>query len=184
MPSLTRRQLLLGLAATPFAYTLACTAQARPTPPTTRPLPIPPLAESTVGADGTRHFTLRAMIGESDMLRGLRTPTWGFNGAVLGPTLRARRGEAVAVTVENRLPEPTTVHWHGMHVPPRCDGGPHQPISPGGDWTPGWTYHDLSLGVDHVQWDMSSGVIPAPAAPVGATVRRAESPLAFSCLPF
>lgn len=138
MPSLTRRQLLLGLAATPFAYTLACTAQARPAPPTTRPLPIPPLAESTVGADGTRHFTLRAMTGESDMVRGLRTPTWGFNGTVLGPTLRARRGESVSVTVENRLPEPTTVHWHGMHVPARCDGGPHQPISPGGDWTPSW----------------------------------------------
>lgn len=33
------------------------------------------------------------------------------------------------------------------------------------DWTPGWTYHDLSLGVDHVQWDMSSGVIPAPPPP-------------------
>lgn len=139
MPSLTRRRLLLGLAALPLAYPLACSAQARPTPSTTRPLPIPPLAESTIGADGTRHFTLRAMTGESDMVRGLRTPTWGFNGAVLGPTLRARRGEAVAVTVENRLPEPTTVHWHGMHVPARCDGGPHQPIPPGGTWNPAWT---------------------------------------------
>lgn len=140
MPSLTRRRLLLGLAATPLAYTLACSGPGRPqSAPSTRPLPIPPLADSTVGPDGTRHFTLRAMAGDSEMVRGTRTATWGFNGPVLGPTLRARRGESVAVSVENRLPEPTTVHWHGMHLPARCDGGPHQPIPPGGDWNPQWT---------------------------------------------
>lgn len=78
------------------------------------------------------------MAGETEMLPGLRTATWGFNGPVLGPTLRARRGESVTVQVENALDEPTTVHWHGMHVPAHCDGGPHQMVAVGGQWRPGW----------------------------------------------
>lgn len=140
MPILSRRQLLVGLTATPLALTLACSGPqpGRRTPPLTRPLPIPPQAEATVGADGTRVFTLRAMAGETEMLPGVRTATWGFNGAILGPTLRARRGESVAVHVENALPEPTTVHWHGMHVPAQCDGGPHQTVPAGGQWQPRW----------------------------------------------
>lgn len=140
MPILSRRQLLVGLTATPLALTLACSGPqpGRRTPSLTRPLPIPPLAEATVGADGSRVFTLRAMAGETEMLPGVRTATWGFNGSILGPTLRARRGESVAVHVENALPEPTTVHWHGMHVPAQCDGGPHQTVPAGGQWQPRW----------------------------------------------
>lgn len=63
----------------------------------------------------------------------------GYNGSILGPTLRARNQERVAVTFENGLPEPTTVHWHGMHVPAQSDGGPHQTVEPGGRWQPSWT---------------------------------------------
>jgi FtsP/CotA-like multicopper oxidase with cupredoxin domain len=43
------------------------------------------------------------------------------------------------MNVRNDLPEPTTVHWHGMHLPAAADGGPHQPIAPGETWSPGWT---------------------------------------------
>ncbi|TDL07487.1 copper oxidase [Mycolicibacterium obuense] len=137
MSSLSRRQLLFGLAATPVLLSLGCsrTAVAQRS---TRPLPIPPLAEGMLGSDGVRTFTLKAMTGETEMLPGVRTATWGFNGPVLGPTLRARRGERVAVRVENALDEPTTVHWHGMHVPARCDGGPHQTVPVGGHWQPRW----------------------------------------------
>ncbi|WNG81904.1 multicopper oxidase domain-containing protein [Mycobacterium sp. ITM-2016-00316] len=140
MPLLSRRQLLVGLTATPLALTLACSGPQpeRRAQALTRPLPIPPLADSTVGPDGTRVFRLRAMAGETDMLPGVRTATWGFNGSILGPTLRARRGESVAVQVENALTEPTTVHWHGMHVPAQCDGGPHQTVPAGGRWEPRW----------------------------------------------
>ncbi|MGV7904599.1 multicopper oxidase domain-containing protein, partial [Mycobacterium kansasii] len=65
--------------------------------------------------------------------------TWGFNGDILGPTLRARDGEKVAVTVRNGLTEATSVHWHGMHVPARADGGPHQMVEPGATWKAEWT---------------------------------------------
>lgn len=99
----------------------------------------PTLAPSTVDADGVRRFTLEAKAGTTEIRAGQTTPSWGYNGSILGPTLRAARGEQVAFTIHNALPEPTTVHWHGMHVPASCDGGPHQTIAPGGVWQPAWT---------------------------------------------
>jgi FtsP/CotA-like multicopper oxidase with cupredoxin domain len=104
-----------------------------------RPLKVPPLAPSSVDADGRRVFDLTAQPGDSDLGHGPGTRTWGYNGAYLGPTLRAKRGERVAVNVHNRLNEPTTVHWHGMHLPAKVDGGPHHPIPPGGDYQAAWT---------------------------------------------
>lgn len=102
------------------------------------PLPVPPLAPSEVAADGTRTFRLTAQEGTTQFLDGVDTPTWGFDGDLLGPTLRASRGEQVAVEVRNELPEPTSVHWHGMHLPAAMDGGPHQPVDPGDVWRPTW----------------------------------------------
>ncbi|WP_248844359.1 multicopper oxidase family protein, partial [Streptomyces hirsutus] len=102
-------------------------------------LAIPPLADSTVEKDGTRVFDLRMQAGETEFRDGKRTETWGFNGSYLGPTLRAERGEKVRVRVSNRLDEASSVHWHGMHLPARMDGGPHQMIAPGATWTPHWT---------------------------------------------
>ncbi|WUI27030.1 multicopper oxidase domain-containing protein [Mycobacterium sp. NBC_00419] len=142
MPPVSRRGFLLGLAASPIALSLACSGGSRATPTNNggkRPLPIPPLAESTVDDTGTRVFSLRAAAGTSEIRAGQQTPTWGYNGAILGPTLRARDGETVAVEFDNALPEPTSVHWHGMHVPARCDGGPHQLVEPGAQWRPTWT---------------------------------------------
>lgn len=76
--------------------------------------------------------------GETDFGRAEPTDTWGFNGSYLGPTLRAERGERVRVDVRNELDEESTVHWHGMHLPAKMDGGPHQPVAPGGTWSPSW----------------------------------------------
>lgn len=101
-------------------------------------LAIPPLAESRIDGEGRRVFDLTADEGRHDFGRGAPTPTWGFNGDHLGPTLRARRGEEVVVNVDNNLPETTTVHWHGMHLPAAMDGGPHQPIASGDTWSPTW----------------------------------------------
>ncbi len=103
------------------------------------PLAIPPLARSTVEQDGTRVFDLRMQAGETEFRDGVKTPTWGFNGSYLGPTLRAERGEKVRVRIRNGLGEASTVHWHGMHLPARMDGGPHQMIAPGAAWAPHWT---------------------------------------------
>ncbi|MFK4728446.1 multicopper oxidase domain-containing protein [Agromyces mediolanus] len=103
-----------------------------------RPLVIPPLAESTVDADGIRVFSLTAQAGATEFEPGVPSETWGFNGAYLGPTLVAERGERVRVEVRNALDEATTVHWHGMHLPAEMDGGPHQMVAPGATWAPEW----------------------------------------------
>lgn len=102
-----------------------------------RELTIPALAPSTI-ENGVRVFELTAKSGSSEFRDGVDTPTWGFNGTYLGPTLRAARGEQVAVRVRNELGEPTTVHWHGMHLPAAMDGGLHQTVDPGGQWDPTW----------------------------------------------
>ncbi len=103
-----------------------------------RPVTIPPLADSRM-EDGVRHFDLRLQSGMTDLGADQPTPTWGVNGAMLGPTLRAERGETVAMRVRNELPETSTLHWHGMHLPAEMDGGPHQVVEPNQTWTPTWT---------------------------------------------
>src|SRR5690606_35134294 len=90
-------------------------------------------------ADGRRVFDLRAAAGRHRFRPGRPTPTWGINGPHLAPTLRAVRGETVLVRFRNDLPETTTLHWHGMHLPAAMDGGPHQPVEPGTTWSPTWT---------------------------------------------
>jgi suppressor of ftsI len=105
----------------------------------TRPLVIPPLATSHLDANGRRVFDLRLQAGTTDFGLDRPTATWGINGSYLGPTLRAKRGEQVAVNVTNDLGQTTTLHWHGMHLPAAMDGGPHQRIEPGATWSPSWT---------------------------------------------
>ncbi|MBF6455125.1 multicopper oxidase family protein [Nocardia cyriacigeorgica] len=102
-------------------------------------LPIPPLADSRIAADGARVFDLQMQAGRTEFRPGRFTETWGFNGDYLGPTLRAARGETVRVRVRNALPDASTVHWHGMHLPAAMDGGPHQMVASGAEWTPQWT---------------------------------------------
>jgi FtsP/CotA-like multicopper oxidase with cupredoxin domain len=66
------------------------------------------------------------------------TDVWCYDGRVPGPEIRVRQGERLRVVVENRLPEDTTVHWHGIRLPNAMDGVPHvtqKPIAPGGHFT-------------------------------------------------
>ena len=153
VPQRRRRRLLAILVAVPLAAVIVMIAagaiwfganSARATPPAAgeltfdRPLHIPDLAPSTI-EDGVRVFELDAAEGRTSFLPGSETPTLGYNGSYLGPTLVASRGEDVRVEVTNGLAESTTVHWHGMHLPAAMDGGPHTPIAAGATWQPEWT---------------------------------------------
>lgn len=58
---------------------------------------------------------------------------YAYNGTVPGPLIEARVGDTLIVHFRNDLPEPTTIHWHGLRVPADMDGGPHsQPPIPAG----------------------------------------------------
>ena len=103
-------------------------------------LQIPEQSFGTV-VDGRRQFHLTVAEGTRRFLPGRQTPTAGVNGPYLGPTLRLRRGEHVDLVVQNNLDEMTTMHWHGMHVPARMDGTPHQRIEPGESWTASFEVH-------------------------------------------
>jgi FtsP/CotA-like multicopper oxidase with cupredoxin domain len=55
---------------------------------------------------------------------GVKTRCWAYNNAVPGPLLRFRKGERAQIVVDNALPTPTAVHWHGVRVPNAMDGVP------------------------------------------------------------
>ncbi len=92
-------------------------------------LPIPPLLSGWRDGASTV-YDLTAQRGTTEFFPGMPTPTFGYNGNLLGPVLRMTRGDHVRLNVSNRLGEPTTCHWHGLHVPAVADGGPHQLIEP------------------------------------------------------
>ena len=103
--------------------------------PAAAPLSIPESLEPTFDRQGVAHYDLT--IGESrhDYRQTALTDTYSYNGrSVLGPTLRLRTGDSVAISVANELDEATTTHWHGADVPAEDDGGPHSLIEPGTTW--------------------------------------------------
>jgi FtsP/CotA-like multicopper oxidase with cupredoxin domain len=73
-------------------------------------------------ADGVKVFHLVAEHVTHEFAPGLEADCWGYNGRVHGPTLEAVEGDHVRIYVTNKLPEPTTVHWHGMFLPNGMDG--------------------------------------------------------------
>lgn len=87
---------------------------------------------------GTRAFQLRAASASVPQLDGQLLDLWAYNGQVPGPVLRVRLGEEVVVELTNDLPQPTTIHWHGVRVPNAMDGVPgvtQDPVPPGGRFT-------------------------------------------------
>ena len=99
----------------------------------TEPLQISALLEPKL-INGEKVFELTPIAGET-FFRGEKTArTMGYNQGFMGPTIRVNRGDNFVANVTNTLDVDTTVHWHGMHVPPEMDGTPHQNIAPGETW--------------------------------------------------
>ncbi|HWI10844.1 MAG TPA: multicopper oxidase domain-containing protein, partial [Burkholderiaceae bacterium] len=84
--------------------------------------------------DGVKEFHLVAEPVLRELAPGMAANLWGYNGASPGPTIEAVEGERVRIFVTNKLPEATSIHWHGLLVPSGMDGvtGLTQPgIAPG-----------------------------------------------------
>jgi len=73
---------------------------------------------------------------------GYNTSTIGYNGTYLGPTIILQQGHEVTIHVTNLLGDTTTTHWHGLHVSPMNDGGPHSMIMDGDTWSPSFNVLD------------------------------------------
>ena len=102
-------------------------------------------------------LALRATPDSVPILPGAPSEVWRYNAELLkgpentlaentnsylGPTIRLRRGQRVKIHIHNDLPEATTVHWHGLHVPSDVDGQPRLPIQPGETMTVGFEVLD------------------------------------------
>jgi FtsP/CotA-like multicopper oxidase with cupredoxin domain len=78
-------------------------------------------------------YELEARECEWEIAPGRVVQAWGYNGQVPGPVLEATVGQVMSVRLKNSLPEPTTIHWHGLRVTPAMDGTAmvQRPIQPG-----------------------------------------------------
>ena len=72
---------------------------------------------------GVKVFHLIAEPVVREFAPGMKVRCWGYNGSTPGPTIEAVEGDRVRILVTNKLPEHTTVHWHGVFLPNGMDGG-------------------------------------------------------------
>ena len=117
-------------------------------PPTAIPsasLPSMGAANATLGGVDVE-IALKAVEGEVQILSGKTTRVWRYQGEVmsgpadalqivpnsyLGPIFNVKKGQKIRIHFTNELPEPSIVHWHGLHVPVEADGHPRLAIAPG-----------------------------------------------------
>lgn len=127
---------------TTWAQREAAAAEASPPRPASAPAHHPTRAVRTPNGwtlphrmnAGVKEFHLVAEEIEHEFASGSRAKCWGYNGTTPGPTIEASEGDRVRIYVTNRLPEHTTIHWHGLLLPSGMDGvgGLSQPhIKPG-----------------------------------------------------
>jgi bilirubin oxidase len=91
----------------------------------------PTILENISKLPNTVEVTLTASPTEVSLVPNTTTAAYVYNGRIPGPTLEVHEGDRVIVHFRNDLPEPTTVHWHGLHIPVTSDGSPYYPIAPG-----------------------------------------------------
>ncbi len=106
---------------------------------------VQPAVETTGGQpleyreeNGVKVFEITAKAVLWPIMDGVNVTAYTYNGTVPGPMIRVTEGDQVRIIVRNELPEPTTIHWHGVEVPNSMDGVPgvtQEPIQPGETFT-------------------------------------------------
>ncbi len=102
--------------------------------------------------NGVKVFNLIAEPVKQQIAPGKIIDAWGFNGSAPGPTIQVNQGDRVRVLFDNRLPEPTAMHWHGFEIPHAMDGGPgisQDPVKPGGRFVYEFTLHQAGTFFYH-----------------------------------
>src|SRR5690349_2005131 len=106
--------------------------------------------------DGVKVFHLIAEEIDHEFAPGLKAKCWGYNGSTPGPTIEAVEGDHVRIYVTNRLPEPTSVHWHGILLPNGMDGVAglsHPAIPPGQTFKYEFTLRQHGTHMYHPHFD-------------------------------
>jgi FtsP/CotA-like multicopper oxidase with cupredoxin domain len=136
-------------------------------------------ADDAAGGRPAVEIQLVAAVARLELLPGVETEVWAYNGRVPGPVLEFREGDRVRVRFRNDLPETTTVHWHGMHLPFPSDGSPFHPVEPGGEYEYAFTVRPGSAGTYwyHPHPDHRTGHQVARGLYGAIVVRAADDPL-------
>ncbi len=96
------------------------------------PLPVPPVLEPVRSDAGVDYYEMTQKKDKADILPGLTTAVWGYDGIFPGPTIESRSGRKIVVRQRNELPVPVSTHLHGGRTPPGSDGYPTDVILPEG----------------------------------------------------
>jgi FtsP/CotA-like multicopper oxidase with cupredoxin domain len=103
-----------------------------PTRSSSDALTYPPVLENLSSKPGVVELNLTAAPTRLELVPDKPTEAFAYNGTVPGPTIDLHEGDSVVIHFHNKLPERTTVHWHGLHLPAGADGSPMNPVLPGG----------------------------------------------------
>lgn len=138
-----------------------------------------PAVRPDSGAGRTVEFQLTASVRTVRLVDGVDTEMYVYNGGLPGPTLELFEGDNVVIRFRNELPEETTVHWHGLHLPFAADGSPFHPVAPGGTYEYRFTVRPGSAGTYwyHPHPNHHTGVQVARGLYGGVIVRAADDPL-------
>lgn len=131
-PRLTRSSTTAELPSTPIAFKPFQVELSFP--PVARPV-APFISKCDLSPDVTvrpvLHYRVVAKPGVAELIPGVQTEIWGYDGVWPGPTFRARQGEPIVVRQVNQLDEEIAIHLHGGHVPADSDGFPTDTFGPG-----------------------------------------------------
>lgn len=111
----------------PFQVALPLPTTILPVAPFTTPCDLAP----EIAHRPVKHYRVVVKPGIAELIPGVQTEIWGYDGMWPGPTFRARFGEPIVVRQVNQLPEEIAVHLHGGHTPADSDGFPTDLIAPG-----------------------------------------------------
>ncbi|CAN5718196.1 multicopper oxidase family protein [soil metagenome] len=136
-------------------------------------------ADDAAGLRPTVEIELVASTARAQLVPGVTTDVYAYNGQVPGPVLEFREGDRVRVRFRNQLPETTTVHWHGMHLPFPSDGSPFHPVAPGEQYEYAFTVQPGTAGTYwyHPHPDHRTGQQVARGLYGGIIVHAADDPL-------
>jgi FtsP/CotA-like multicopper oxidase with cupredoxin domain len=139
----------------------------------------PPVLVNTSKLPKTVEVSITAAITTLSLQPGITSEVFAYNGSVPGPTLDVREGDHVIVHFRNDLPEPTTVHWHGIHLPFESDGSPFHPIKPGETHDYEFTVRPGTAGTYwyHPHPDLRTGFAIGKGLFGGIVVHAANDPL-------